>query len=547
MDKNLNTGSRKHDVVRLPSVPTAHLFQQRAGLERLHQFACQSSKLWANCAKNINPLFSACKQIETRPSEPSVHSLCVNGTRFGQLTLLGALLSAVVLAQTPPPASYSEPIDFKVYSPPPRLLLTAARLRRLRRERERQSLRWEQFSALMQGHARSPEPGFALALYGIVATDAPACRAAADWAFKTADPKRPAELWQMAVIADWCAPQLDAAAQAALSARLLPSLAARPRDVVALRGAVFAALAAADSAPNASAALLRYAVEDWWHRQTVPRLRSGEDPFSDRAALLALVEIVHVLRDNLDVDLRTDAFEWFNELPPRLMLAYYPAPWPAPENDYRIPAYKGSGDPDLDQSVFSRAAELALVAADPNAQAISFLQGWLMQDRYLMRSPLGAPYEFLWANPYLPGLSYSYMPDLYHGAGRLFTRSSWDDEAVWFGSWDGGTQFFRDGKRYAVDARASHLPVDLGPVRIVFGAANVRFQTGWWNKPDEDSKAVEQVAFVLGLEPSTLYDVEVDGEEMDDGRTDRSGILELHFAPDLQAGVRLHKAQPILR
>jgi len=75
-----------------------------------------------------------------------------------------------------------------VYSQPPRLLLTAPRLHRLRRELERQSLRWEQFSALMQGHARSPEPGFSLALYGIVATDAPACRAAADWALKTADP-----------------------------------------------------------------------------------------------------------------------------------------------------------------------------------------------------------------------------------------------------------------------------------------------------------------------------------------------------------------------
>jgi hypothetical protein len=452
--------------------------------------------------------------------------------------------SAGLFGQTAPPA---EPIDFKVYGEPPRLLLTGQRLRLLRRERERQSLRWEQFSALMRGHARMPEPGFALALDGVVAGNAPACREAAEWALKTADPKRPAELRQMALTADWCAPQLDAAARAALSRRLLAALAGRPRDAAALRSAVFAALAAFDAGPDAAQALLRYAVEDWWRRQTVPRLRAGEDPFSDRAALLALVEIVHVLRDNLQVDLREDAVGWFNELPPRLILAYYPAPWPAPENDYRIPAYKGSGDPDLDQSVFSRAAELALVAADPNAQPSLFLQGWLMQDRFLLRGPLGAPYEFLWANPYLPGLSYSYMPDLYHGSGRLFARGSWEEDATWFGLWEGEVQLFQDGKRYAVEARAGHPPVDLGPARVFFGSGNVRFQTGWWKKPDEDSKAVEQMAFVVGLEPSTLYDVEVDGEEMDEARADSSGILELRFASDIQTGVRLHKAQPVVR
>jgi hypothetical protein len=75
----------------------------------------------------------------------------------------------------------------------------------------------------------------------------------------------------------------------------------------------------------------------------------------------------------------------------------------------------------------------------------------------------------------------------------------------------------------------------------------VRFQTGWWKKPDEDSKAVEQVAFVVGLEPATLYDVEVDGEELDEGRTDSSGILEFRFAPGIQTGVRLHKARPVVR
>jgi len=543
MDKNSNTGSRKHDVVWLPLVSTAHLFQQRAGLERLHQFACQSSKLGTTGSKKINRLFSTVEQVVTDVPEPSVHSGCVIRTRCGQIVLTLAVFAATLAAQ---PAQQPEPIDFKVYREAPRLLLNERRLRLLRRERERQSLRWEQFSALMLGHARMGEPGFAGALYGIVANSVPSCREAADWSLKTADPKRPADLRQMALVADWCSTQLDAPARSAFNARLAAALAARPRDAIALRSSVFAALAAFDASPDAAEALLRYAVEDWWRRQTVPRLKAGDDPFADRAALLALVEMLHALRDNLQLDLREDAVAWFNELPPRLILAYYPAPWPAAENEYRIPAYKGSGDPDLDQSVSSRAAELALVAADPNAQPALFLQGWLMQDRFLMRSALGAPYEFLWANPYLPGLSYTYMPDLYHGAGRLFARSNWEDDATWFGLWEGEAQVFRGGQRYAVDARAGHPPLDIGPVRIVFSAGNARFQTGWWKKPDEDSKAVEQVAFVVGLEPLTLYDYEVDGEEMDDARTDRSGILELRFAPDLQTEVRLHKAQPVV-
>ena len=57
----------------------------------------------------------------------------------------------------------------------------------------------------------------------------------------------------------------------------------------------------------------------------------------------------------------------------------------------------------------------------------------------MLRGTFGAPYEFLWANPYQPGLSYYHVPLVYHNPdfGKLFIRSSWDNTAHWFGYFDG--------------------------------------------------------------------------------------------------------------
>jgi len=61
------------------------------------------------------------------------------------------------------------------------LFLTAQRLRLLQRERDRQSMRWQQFDALVP-RRRDAEPGFAWALYYRVAKDAAAGKKAVDWA-----------------------------------------------------------------------------------------------------------------------------------------------------------------------------------------------------------------------------------------------------------------------------------------------------------------------------------------------------------------------------
>ena len=60
---------------------------------------------------------------------------------------------ALVLILTVCAVAQTTDEDFHIYKDHPRLLLTPQRLRLLKRERERQSPRWEQFQALMQGKA----------------------------------------------------------------------------------------------------------------------------------------------------------------------------------------------------------------------------------------------------------------------------------------------------------------------------------------------------------------------------------------------------------
>ena len=77
-------------------------------------------------------------------------------TRRAALTALSAALA---------PAQQPQDEDFQVYGENPRLFLNARRLRLLKRERERGSVRWTQLETLVAGKAQMAEPGLAHALY----------------------------------------------------------------------------------------------------------------------------------------------------------------------------------------------------------------------------------------------------------------------------------------------------------------------------------------------------------------------------------------------
>jgi hypothetical protein len=175
-----------------------------------------------------------------------------------------------------------------------------------------------------------------------------------------------------------------------------------------------------------------------------------------------------------------------------------------------------------------------MVAFDSNAVETQYLQGWLMQDRYTMRDPLGAVYEFLWANQYQPGLSYSLLPLVFHNAdaGHFFARTSWDEDAAWIGFFDGHLQLFRDGKLQALGAGAVSLRIGDAVVMRAPQASEdgmVKF------------KAETEATFLLGLAPNADYDVEIDDEELSDAVADLGGTLVVTLPPDTEAGVRIRK------
>ena len=160
-----------------------------------------------------------------------------------------------------------------------------------------------------------------------------------------------------------------------------------------------------------------------------------------------------------------------------------------------------------------------------------------MQDRLVLRSAFGAPYEFLWANPYQPGLAYTQLPTFFYdkNSGVLFARASWDEGAVWFGLYDGEEQLFQDGRITVLSGGGGPVPsrakaIQLGAIDIVPGANPMQFSLA-------GSRTL-----VVGLKAQRKYAVEIDDQEMRELETDRAGTLALENPAGRKDGVRLHEA-----
>ncbi len=452
------------------------------------------------------------------------------GTEHQQPPMRFTIVSCLLLMVA---ATQAQDDEFRVYTEHPRLILTPQRLRLLKRERERESRRWRQFDLLVKGSASQPEPGFALALYYAVSGEAAAGKKAIEWALGPGQ-----DLRQLALVYDWCQPVLSAKEAAGLEAKIRGFIQTHPgKEPAAQRDRILALIATADDSQHSEEAPLEQAVRQWWRSEYAPLLGDGRAT-PQLPDVYPLLETLHAIRDNLKIDLRDAAPGYFAHLPKILVIGNYPAPYRAPENEFRIPMNPDSGrmdsnqaPPDLNRAALARAAGLSMVAYDTNGLENQFLQGWLIQDRFSLMTPFGAPYEFLWANPYQPGLSYFQLPLVFHdeNSGTLFVRSAWDEDADWFGLYGGEAELFREGRITVVSqGSTAPKPVEIGDTSVIFGKAPVQFSTEGG------------MALVIGLKPQHPYLVETDDEEMREMTTDRAGTLVLDYPSSRTAGVRIH-------
>ena len=429
-------------------------------------------------------------------------------------------LSATLAAQTS-----DDPVA--VFTEHPRLFLRPQRLRLLKRERERASPRWQQLETLIAGNAPMPQPGFAWSLYFAVTGNAEYGKKAIAWSLTAA-----ADLRQQALVFDWCQDLMTDAQRNDLAARMAKGIGdTADASVAAQRSRTLAAVALYDHTPKTPQAALNRIVHEWWERQIVPSLKAGKSVIA-RDDAYALWELLHAIRDNTNLDLREQAASFFKDFPIEHLLTHYPATYEAAENLYRIGLTTKQGEPDLQLAALSRAAELEMVALDVNAAESQVLQGWLMHDKFMLRGTFGAPYEFLWANPYQPGLSYYHVPLIYHNAefGKLFVRSSWDEDAEWFGYFNGTMQMFSQGHLTPLSAAMNAPPISLKEALICFGQRSRKFKVNL----DE-----EEAVFVLGLRPKQVYQVEIDDEELFETAADAGGILELDVPRGKPTGLRI--------
>src|SRR2546425_6677105 len=169
--------------------------------------------------------------------------------------------------------------SYRVYTDHPRLWLDTRRLRLLKRERERDSVRWQQLQLLVKSKQPLPEEPLVKALEYQVAADQDAGKQAIKWALQRAEAAgapSPTDLRLLAVVFDWCYPSLEEGARAKLVQTIsrgvgaaLTSPGLRP-----FTNAVLAAVTLADDWAGSEQALTG-AFEKRWSREFLPALRES--------------------------------------------------------------------------------------------------------------------------------------------------------------------------------------------------------------------------------------------------------------------------------
>ena len=420
--------------------------------------------------------------------------------------------------------------EFRVYTEHPRLFLEPDRLRRLERDVGRETIRWRRLAQLVADGAPLTEPDVAHALvYRLTGREEIGRRAIAgvERAVAAGTLGSPGRLRQAALVFDWCYDLLDDQQRTDLAPVIGEEAARRAElaglEVAPVRDGVLAAIAVADDWDGSEAVLGAF-LDGQWRQEILPIVGEITD---DTESLIALLEICHAVRHNLERNLWVDAPGVFDTLPASRVLSYEPGSIETDEGRLRLSAL-GPSDAEARErdAVLGRIAEMMLVAYAPNPRGSQFLQGWLHNDSYTLTGQLGALYEFLWINPYLPGLSPAAGLNLAYDStrGRLFARTGWEeDDYRLFYSNDGLRILRGSGERVPAD-ELDHLV--LPGATVMPAIEDKRFEA-----PVEAGESFTPRIYLIGLKSGGRYSIRVNRNDWRLVRADGGGILEIFSDP----------------
>ena len=456
------------------------------------------------------------------------------------------------------PAAFAQ-AEYRVYTDHPRLFLDAGRLPRLKKETARNSLRWRTLAELAEAGAEFPEKPLLDALLFRLKGSERALESARAWSRALAGKgiDNAAELRLAALVYDWthdaADPPEQKALRGALAAAMETLLPLANLDVGLIRAGFLAAIAAAGDWEGSESALAQLLGAHWKNEVEGALARGGL--VDDGAALIAVLETCHAVRYNLDIDLWERTPAAFQSLAEARLLSYYPFDIDTAEGRARRPAVFGGDEGRARaEAPLYRIAEMLLVAYEANSRAFQFIQGWIRNDSYALRLPSSALYEFVWVNPYLPGLPPQSAPLLVHDKvrGRLFARSGWDDGGMWMGYMGGRLEIAAEGRAEAVSAADRQAPLRFPGAAVV----PLRVPAKLTLEPVEGrgSAQTDGVIYWIGLNPGETYAVRINGRRPELMEAGAGGIAVIRGDPnagkrrEIDFGRKLRiEAQPTLK
>ncbi len=433
------------------------------------------------------------------------------------------------------PAAFPQ-AEYRVYNDRPRLFLEAGRLARLKKEIERNSLRWQALTELAASGAVFPEKPLLDALLYRLQGDEQALQSSVEWSKSLAARgiDNAADLRRAALVYDWRHDAFDTEERTVLRNAVIQALETLlPQanlDVGLIRSGLLAAIALAGDWEGSERALAQLLEVHWKADVEGPLERGGL--VDDGAALIAVLEACHALRYNLDIDLWRRTPAAFQTLAEARLLSYYPFTIDTPQGRARRPAvFRGDEARARAQAPLYRIAEMLLVAYEANSREFQFIQGWIRNDSYSLRLPPGALYEFLWVNPYLPGIPPQSAPLLAHDTvrGRLFARGNWENDGLWMGYVDGRLEITAGGRVAPVSVADRQAPLLLPGAAVV--PLNIPAKLTLALPKGEKNSMTNGKVYLIGLNSGETYAIKINNRRPRLIEAGAGGIVIIHNDP----------------